>query len=557
MKSNPPIASAKRPNWRGLRFFDAYRLVVASLLLGIHAFFQLKRSSDFFSSPQAFDLFTILAAIYALVALILFAVDELRPGRFGIRLQTGLALDLAFLALLGALDSSPVNNLHILMVVNMAYASLLMGGRESIAYAAIGSLLLLGMNFWDHRLGIDLGVSFTHAGLNGLALFAVAILASSLAKRAQANEQIAEQRGIDLANETQLNRLILEQSHEGVIVVDENHRIRYANPTAIRLLRIPLPQIGEGSHSRPPLAIISADLNNALHAWRETPERDLSETHISYPQPLHAHLRPLTSNPQGPVVLFVEDDAYVLEKHQQEKLAAMGRLTASIAHEIRNPLSAISQAGQLLEQTIQDEQDRQMLGIVRGQVARINQLIENVLTTAKRKNAQPERTPLSPWLHDLLARYQAHAALGDIRIDLTVEPTLCARVDPSHLEQILVILLDNARQHGKPQAGQQRIRIDAQAYGSQNRPRIDIRDNGPGAPEEIRNRLFEPFFSTHAQGHGLGLFIARELAEANRLSLNYHHDIHGESCFRIIFPVQEFCRDSAPMDTTGSPNEGQ
>ncbi|HES76620.1 MAG TPA: PAS domain-containing protein, partial [bacterium] len=413
--------------------------------------------------------------------------------------------------------------------------------------------LLLGMNFWDHRLGIELGVSFTQAGLNGLALFAVAILASSLAKRAQANEQIAEQRGIDLANETQLNRLILEQSHEGVIVVDEDHRIRYANPAAIRVLRIPLENIGEGTLSRPPLATINPDLNNALHAWRHTPDSDLSETHIAYPIRLHVRLRPLTADPQGPVVLFIEDDAYLMEKHQQEKLAAMGRLTASIAHEIRNPLSAIGQAGQLLEQTADNDEDRQMLDIVRSQVARINQLVENVLTTAKRKQPQPEHIALAPWLHDLLERYRSHAKLDGIKIDLTVDPNLCARIDPGHLEQILIILLDNARQHGKPSVGGQHIRLDAQAFGAQHRPRIEIRDNGQGVPEDMRHRLFEPFFSTHAQGHGLGLFIARELAEANQLGLNYHHDIHGERCFRITFPRQEFCRTATAPETMPAP----
>ncbi len=535
-----------RAHGRGLRFFNAYRLVVASLLLGVHAFIQAKRFSEIFATPQSFDLFTILAASYALVALLLFAIDELRPGPMNTRLQIGLALDLIFLALLGALDTTPINNLHILMIVNMAYASLLLGGRQSLLYAALGSLLLLGLSLWDHRLGVDMGVSFTHAGLNGLALFAVAILASSLAKRASTNQQLAEQRGIDLANETQLNRLILEQSHEGVIVIDHDHRIRYANPPACRLLRIPLDHVGEDTQSRPPLATINADLNNALHAWRATPEPDLSQVHITYPQRLHARLRPLAKDPQGPVAIFLQDDLLLMEKHQQEKLAAMGRLTASIAHEIRNPLSAISQAGQLLEQTIDNEQDKQMLGIVRSQVARINQLIENVLTTAKRKNAQPIHIRLAPWLDELLQRYRATTPTADISIHITADPTLCARVDPSHLEQILVILLDNARQHGKPSVGGQRIRIDATAYGAQNRPRIEVRDNGPGVPEEVRNRLFEPFFSTHAQGHGLGLFIARELAEANHIQLNYHHDIHGERCFRLTFPRQEFCREQNP-----------
>jgi two-component system sensor histidine kinase PilS (NtrC family) len=432
----------------------------------------------------------------------------------------------------------------------MAYASLLLGGRDSVAYAALGSLLLLGMNFWDHWLGIDLNVSFTHAGLNGMALFAVAILASNLAQRATSNQQLAEQRGIDLANETQLNRLILEQSHEGVIVIDAQHCIRHANPAAIRLLRLPHESNSESSRDskfgRPPLARVNPDLNAALLAWRDAPDDALSETHVAYPMRLHARIRPLTDDPQGPVALFVEDDAYLREKLQQEKLAAMGRLTASIAHEIRNPLSAIGQAGQLLEESAQNAQDQQLLGIVRSQVARINQLVESVLTTAKRKQARPEVVHLAPWLHELIERYTSYTNLDGARIDLTVAPSLSARVDPRHLEQILVILLDNARQHGKPALGKQRIRIDVHTFGTENRPRIEVRDNGSGIAPEMRHRLFEPFFSTHAQGHGLGLFIARELAEANQLVLNYHHEVQGDRCFRLTFPRQELCHEVPP-----------
>jgi len=299
MNPNETHADTPRPNWRGLRFFNAYRLVVASLLLGIHAFLQAQRKLPAFSAEN-FDLFTILAASYALLALVLFAIDELRPGRFSPRLQLGLALDIIFLALLGALDGSPINNLHVLMVVNMAYASLLLGGRQSLAYAALGSLMLLAMNFWDHRLGIELGVSFTHAGLNGLAFFAVAILANGLAKRASVNQQLAEQRGIDLANETQLNRLILEQSQDGVIVIDEDHRIRYANPTATQMLRIPLERIGENTLTRPPLATINPDLNNALHAWRDTPDSDLAKPISPIPCACISACARLPTTPRAP-----------------------------------------------------------------------------------------------------------------------------------------------------------------------------------------------------------------------------------------------------------------
>lgn len=519
------------PNWRGLRFFNAYRLIVAALLLAAHA---LPIKAAIFQLDNG-DLFTLMSGIYGLGAMALLAFDELRWGRYATRLQIGLALDLLMLGLLGHVDGAPTANLQILMIISMAYASLLLGGRESLAFAALGSVHLLLLAQWDVAHGGQADKLFTHAGLLGMALFAVAILARNLARRLEATQQLVEQRSVDLANETQLNQLILERTHEGVIVIDENNDIHHANEAALRLLHCRR----EGEQRRRALGAINPELAAALRAWRQQPEDSLAVARIEQPERLHARITPLTDNPLGPVALFVEDDAYLMDQLQRDKLAAVGRLTASIAHELRNPLSAIGQAGQLLEQTVQDQQDHRLLGIIRTQVERIDRIVENVLSTSRRKHANPQWVDLGHWVERFAEQYRSLHDMGDARLDITVNPDLGVRVDPWHLDQVLSILLDNARQHGKPEVGVARIRIDARPLGPQKRPCIEIRDNGPGIAPESRERLFEPFFTTHAQGNGLGLFIARELAEANQLSLQYHPDIHGESCFRLTFPRRE------------------
>jgi|GEM_PF-6792173 len=199
------------PNWRGLRFFNAYRLTVAALLLGAHIL-TLQRGQ--IGLPHA-DNFTIAVAIYGLAAMVMLTLDELRLGGYAQRLQTGLAIDIVMLGLLGHVDGAPSGNIHILMVIHMAYASILLGGREALAFAALGSVHLLLLAFWSSRQGGSADLLFTHAGLHGMALFAVAVLAQTLARRMEAAQALAEQRSIDLANETQLNRLILERSQEG------------------------------------------------------------------------------------------------------------------------------------------------------------------------------------------------------------------------------------------------------------------------------------------------------------------------------------------------------
>lgn len=526
--------SATSPSsWRALRFFNAYRLTIAALLLSAHAF-----SEDFgrLGLPRA-DQFMLITTGYGLAAFVLLTLDELRLGGYALRLQLGLAIDIVALGLLGFASGAAHDNIHILLVVNVAYASLLLGGRESLAFAALGSVWLLLLAGFHARGDGRADVLFTHAGVIGMALFAVAVLARNLAYRLEASQQLAEQRGLDLANETQINRLILERTDEGVLIVDGDDFARHANRAALRLLRCDDPAGGE---RRKPLAQVHPALKEALHAWRQQPDDGLATVRIDHPERLQVRFTPLAASPQGPVALFIEDDASLMEQLQQAKLAALGRLTASIAHEIRNPLGAIGHAGQILEESAADEQDQQMLAIIRKQVARINRIVENVLSTSRRKLARPETIELGDWTEEFLQHYTRLHTNGEApRIELQADPGLEVRADPGHLEQILTILLDNALQHGCGASGERFARIEIKRTSARRPPTLDVIDHGYGVPPEVRDRLFEPFFTTSTQGNGLGLFIARELAEANHLGLHHHAEAEGGSRFTLSFPREE------------------
>ena len=521
------MSQTPAPQWRALRLYNAYRLGIAALLLVLYS----PAGGAAKGGPGA-DPFLLTGTAYVLAALVLLTLDELRLGGYHPRLELGLGIDILALGLLGFAEGGAYHNIHTLMVVNLAYAGLLLGGRESLAYAALASVWLLFLAFLDARDGGQADAAFTHSGVIGLALFAVAILARTLARRLESSQRLAEQRGVDLANETQLNRLILERTQEGVLIVDGEDRVRHANRAARQLLHCVQPPEG----GRRPLAEVNPELGQALHAWRERPVEDHAGFRIERPQGLQVRIAPLADSPAGPVALFLEDEASLAGRLQQAKLAALGRLTAGIAHEIRNPLSAIAHAAELLEDAPRDAQERQMLGIIRKQVGRIDRIVEDVLALARRKQARPEAIALKPWLADVLDQYRRlHAGQG-MHIELVAEDGITIHADAGQLERILTILLDNALMHGRKPRGEAWVRIELKAGGPSQNVQLEVIDQGPGVPADARERLFEPFFSTHPQGHGLGLFLARELAQANRLGLYYQPGVEGGSRFIISFP---------------------
>jgi two-component system sensor histidine kinase PilS (NtrC family) len=248
------------------------------------------------------------------------------------------------------------------------------------------------------------------------------------------------------------------------------------------------------------------------------------------------HFAPLGKGPLPPVLIFLEDLTALDDRIHQSRLAALGRLSASIAHEIRNPVGAISHAAQLLgEDAGLSEPNRRMSDIILANAERVSTIIGNVQQLARRESTRPERMPLGDWLTEFAQEFintGGHEA-GQLAAEIP-DPELEVRVDPSHLRQILWNLCENAFRYSV-KARDDKIEVRIGRLAGSNRPFLEVLDRGPGIDSTISDRIFEPFFTSRASGTGLGLFIARELAQCNRALLVFEPRAGGGSIFRIVF----------------------
>jgi two-component system sensor histidine kinase PilS (NtrC family) len=240
------------------------------------------------------------------------------------------------------------------------------------------------------------------------------------------------------------------------------------------------------------------------------------------------------------ILVFIDDMSRVTQQAQQMKLASLGRLTAGIAHEIRNPLGAISHASQLMNESPNlDEGDRKMLDIIERHSRRVNGIIENVLDLSRRRTADTDLIDVDKWLsafRDDYLQTQSNEHQKSDEILLRTERNLpLARFDVSQIEQVMVNLCDNGLRYSKQATGERRIELYAGVTADGERAYVDVRDFGPGIAPEHRVSVFEPFFTTDKSGTGLGLYLARELCEANQAHLSLVDDNQPGCCFRITF----------------------
>jgi two-component system sensor histidine kinase PilS (NtrC family) len=224
------------------------------------------------------------------------------------------------------------------------------------------------------------------------------------------------------------------------------------------------------------------------------------------------------------------------ERVQQSKLAALGRLSASIAHEIRNPVGAMSHAGQLLAESPQIGPDeRRLTDIIRNNSERVSTIINNVLQLSRREATRFERLTLEDWLEDFVEEFSETMQVPMSRLGVRVDAqNLEVRIDPSHLHQVVWNLCDNALKHA-PGTNDVAVEIRVGRLIPSGRPYLEVSDRGPGIDPQFVERIFEPFFTGGKGGTGLGLFIARELCQLNRAVLLYAARIGGGSTFRIVF----------------------
>jgi two-component system sensor histidine kinase PilS (NtrC family) len=350
-------------------------------------------------------------------------------------------------------------------------------------------------------------------------------MAHSLAKYAVDSQQLAQRRGQDLVSMSEANRLVMRDMQDGVLVVDAHGVIVQMNPSAARLLRhTPIP--GESLSDTFPI------LFGQYAIWKKsgTTRRDTMQLDVG----MQARLRfvAVERDAAHGAVIFLEDMQRVQAEAQQIKLAALGRLTANIAHEVRNPLSAISYATELMQEGEADAQQQRLLKIVLDNTQRINQIVHDVMQLNRRDRAQAERFDLRELLAVFVEEFNRAERLEPGLLVLLASAGQSVDFDRGHLRQVLWNLCGNALRYGQRKPGSL-VLIVGREEGAVV---LDVQDDGPGIPAEQRARLFEPFFTTAAQGTGLGLYIAKELCEANGARLNYRpREGHAGACFRITF----------------------
>lgn len=500
-------SSPWEPNWRSLQYFNLYRLVVVALL-----------AAGLWISPSWLGVFWLvpqgtlawLTALYALVVGAGMLSALVWQRRFNVQLSAQVAVDV--LAVNGAMYAAGgvSSGFGIVFLVSLAAASLVGRGHLVLFYAAIATLALLSMQGYGVlTAGFDTG-SFVQAGFLSAGFFATAILARLLGQRAMAEEALARRRGVELENQSRISQQIVARVLDGVLVVAGDGRVLRSNPVAAALL-------GEDFGAHRPLAYYSRALAEAFEAWRRG--EGAAETSVVAEGGESLGVRfEATESSDREALVFLEDIGRVHERAEQLKLAALGRLTASIAHEIRNPLAAISHAGELLREERRGEMQERLLRILNDNVGRLDRIVQDILDLGRRDRAQAEALPLDTVLAQFAAEYcEADGQPADL-ISVGSEGGLLLCFDRSHLHQVLWNLVANAVAHSRRRAGS--VEINARPGDDAGQVELHVIDDGPGVPAELRGQVFEPFFTTRASGTGLGLFIARELCAANGASLD-------------------------------------
>lgn len=521
---------------RALSYLNVFRLVisVAMVLVSFSPMgLELTTGYQTFLARSASLIYFVSACAF----LLLWQRDAMDMQELAGR---SLATDLIIIAVLlhcfGGLDSG----LGVLLIFTVGIAALLLPLRTALFFASLATLAMIVEAAIAHGTGIGGSGMAVQAAFYGIATFFTAIAAGFLGRWGREYQLLAERRTLDLANLEQINELIIRRMRSGVLVIDDSCEIRQMNEAAWYLL-------GNPAVSKRNLRVIAPALADRTNQWKETGrERDegllLQATQVAV---VPRFLRLPGSHGEG-TLIFLEDTSVISRRARDLAQASLARLSASIAHEIRNPLGALSHAAQLLKESEQlTGPDQRLVEIIGTHTARMNDIVENVLTLSRRERARPEQLNLITWLRDLAAEFSKQHQLpaGQIKLEMP-SAALLVLVDAGQLRQAVSNLLENALRHGGSEGEPPQIKLRVSPIRGHREVAMDIIDNGPGIPLEKRSQIFEPFFTTHHKGSGLGLYLARQLCDANQAPLEYVQVPNAGACFRILLKRPE---SSAPV----------
>jgi len=518
--------------WQRLRLLNYYRCTLA--LFFIVMYFNGWATEIFHGGYFRPDLFETSALGYLICSLVfMLGISQRNPG---IDLQIILHTCVDIIAIVTIMHASGGvrSGLGMLLVINISLTSLFLPLRATLTFAAIASLSILGEQIYSHFIAPGFTPSFIQAGILGMLFFAFAILTSNIARRLHESELLASQKSRELESAIQMNEHVISNMRTGILVVNAKGQIQMANNSAASLMgnihiepAMQLSQVSPVVFERFKLWLSGDDTNmqKPLRQSHGLPDLQAGFSVIEPGQGAHSR-----------TLIFLEDATQLNQRFQQVKLASLGRLTASIAHEIRNPLAAINHAAQLLEETHQGTPDEKLTQIINTQVLRLNGIIENILNLSRQQRGTPEVIDLKSWLYGFRDEFCNSQQLPQEQIEISIDPEdTQISFDPNHLHQVMWNLCSNAISHYRQNIRSLQLRLQGGYTSGSKRPFLDVIDNGPGISAEAEQHIFEPFFTTNSDGTGLGLYITKEVVESNRAKIR-HLPIPTEgTCFRLQF----------------------
>lgn len=538
--------------WRTLQTFNATRIVVAMVML---AYLSTQSKSEIwfsqlFTNPET-------CSVYLLCAVAFTAITAYYRRYFMWQIVLPITVDIVAVSILYIGAGGAKGGLAILYLFPLAGAAILAPLLVALLFVSVATMVLLAESGYQ-ILQSTPDISPMHAGLYGGAFFFAVLVINRLAEKLIKQEELATQRGRDLLVQMDINRIAIKDMGDGLLVVDAAGTLIMANPAAERMLGMSLSD-EEQRHTLGDFALL-APITDALFAWKSrvndqagtvspaagdavfvtikhTDElvQDTAAMDWGGRRELSAHLKVrfaavrMCEPSEYRAVIFLQDVSEIENQAQQLKLASMGRLTASIAHEVRNPLASISYAATLLSEDAVNSAQMRLLTIVGDNVARLNRMIEDILKLSRKAQRQLEPILLVTLLQDIVDEFrQAHAIAPElIALQLDAADQYRVWFDPLHLREVVVNLLSNAVRYASGRPGGMRLQVMSNVAG---RLELHVQDDGEPISPAVRAHLFEPFYTTSNKGTGLGLFLARELCLNNGalLDYEYRHDVQGQ-----------------------------
>lgn len=520
------VSPPELKNWTALLVFNLFRLTLGITFV-IFGFLQSKPS---FLGKDGYLLFSWCTYGYVILAVIgLYCAIKRKPN-YDIQSNIPVFFDILVITLIMHLSGGISTGLGLLLIIIAAAQSLLAPMLLAFLGASMATCAILAEQIYHQIVYQD--TSFSQAGLLGLAIFVSVFLLTSLKKRMYKMQQLAFTRGLRLATSLKLNTQVVTFMQEGVIVFDSNHDIQLINAAAKRLLTIKPNE--QPNH----ILDLPARFAQALDAWLETQQDEIFQIRKDTAEIRLSGTKLTQDAPDSDYVIFIHDISKDNQKAQHMKLALLGSLAANIAHEIRNPLSSASHAGQLLfESHHLKEDDKKLVTMIIDNCQRMNTVIKNVLNLSKKQQSNPKDLDIVPFLSNFIDSFKPQG-FDDMVIEFQPPSTHWhIHIDPNQLHQMLVNLCENGLRYSFRHINLAKLEIKIQANQEDQTLQIHIIDFGPGIDGRDANHMFEPFYTTESNGSGLGLYISREICQIHGGDIRYKP---GEDCgsdFYIQLPL--------------------